>query len=753
MTNEIIKPHNFEIAKNQIHALSQKVPPVSLKKFKTEGNIIPWNDHNVTGEEINNFLVSPLQDTLRFQNTNIRNLFKITNEVYKALESLDKEYIQAIIAAVKSAEIASGQAKTASNQAKDASREALEASRKANNAQEDIKKTIEALQATVKILKDFKEKVSKEIPYFSTINSKLSTFQAKILAIEHDNKLVSESAKLITELKTSVLCQVHIKDIDTLWRNLQENKLAIDSLGPNIEKIGQIEDDISRLVYPLIKQLKSFSHTQDIDTIWNDVENNKDNLVGIHSQLDAFIEKVNQVTEYVNSDIASLQQYRSLLESYEHLGDVDAIWNDVENHKDILDSLHFQIDAFVENVKLTTEHINSGISTLQQYRSLLESYEHLGDVDNIWKDVESHKDNLDGLHSQLDAFVEKVSQVTENINSNIAALQHYRSLLESYEHLGNVDTIWNDVEDHKGDLTGLHSQIDAFVEMVDLAAKHINSDISALQQYRSLLESYKHLGDVDNIWKDVESHKDNLDGLHSQIDAFVKKVSQVTENINSDIAALQHYRSLLESHEHLGDIDTIWNDVEDHKGNLTGLHSQIDAFVEMVDLAAKHINSDIKALQQHRSILETYKHLGDIDTIWNDVENHKDNLASLHSQIDAFVKKVKQETENINSDIAALQQYRSLLESYEHLGDIDTIWSDVEGHKNYLNNIDTKLTDFITETHSVTTSIKEGINTIEKKHLERNIIVDKKIKIAYGIAGGAIAFSVVQLILLLLGIL
>ena len=528
MTNEIIKPHNFEIAKNQILALSQDDHNVSLQKFKTEGNIIPWNDHNVTGKEINNSLVSPLQDTLRFQNTNIRILFKITNEVYKALESLDKEYIQAIIAAVKSAEIASGQAKTASNQAKDASREALEASRKANNAQEGIKKTIEALQATVKILKDFKEKVSKEIPYFSTINSKLSTFQAKILAIEHDNKLVSEAAKLITELETSILCQVHIKDIDT---------------------------------------------------IWNDVENHKGNLDGLHSQLDAFVEKVNQVTENINGDIAALQQYRSLLESYKHLGDIDTIWNEVENHKD----------------------------------------------------------NLDALHSQLDTVVEKVNQVTENINSDIAALQQYRSLLESYEHLGDVDTIWNDVEGHKDDLTSLHSQIGAFVEMADLTVKHINSDIKALQQHRSTLESYKHLGDIDAIWKDVEDHKDNLDGLHSQIDAFVKKVNQVAEDINSDIAALQ--------------------------------------------------------------------------------------------------------------------QYRSLLESYEHLGDIDAIWNDVEGHKKYLNNIDTKLTDFISETHSVTTSIKEGINTIERMQIERNIIVDKKIKIAYGIAGGAIAFSVIQLILQLLGIL
>lgn len=103
MANEIIKPHKFEVAKNNIYSQSKTVPYVSLKNFPTEGSIFSWNDHNITGEEANRLLVSPLQNTLIAQKSAIRSLFSIAKEVYQALESLDKEYIQGIIAAVKSA--------------------------------------------------------------------------------------------------------------------------------------------------------------------------------------------------------------------------------------------------------------------------------------------------------------------------------------------------------------------------------------------------------------------------------------------------------------------------------------------------------------------------------------------------------------------------------------------------------------------------------------------------------------------------
>lgn len=302
---ENIKRQNFEIAKNKIQTLAQNVPSkVSIESFPTEGTIIPWHNHNITGDEANRLLVLPLQSTLIAQNDNIRSLFNIADEVYKALESLDKEYIAGIITSIESAKVASDQAKTASAkaerasiQALNASQDALRASKKADNAQADIKKTIEGLTETVQILKEFK--------------------------------------KMVT---------------------------------------GKLDS----------------------------------------------IEKFNRTTERICNDIAALQQYHSKLESFKHLVDVDAIWNDVENQKTNLAGFHQQVDAFIESVSRTTERIHGEIAALQQYRSMLESFQHLGDVDVIWKDVESQKTDLANYRQQVDDLHRAHSKLEEvNMASHI----------------------------------------------------------------------------------------------------------------------------------------------------------------------------------------------------------------------------------------------------------------------------------------------------------------------------------------------
>ena len=194
MTNDIIKPHKFEVAKNKIQKLAHNVPStVSMERFQTEGSIFSWNNHNITGEEANRLLVSPLQSTLIAQNENIRSLFNIADEVYKALESLDKEYISGIITSVEAAKMASNQAKAASSkaeqaslQALDASQKALEASISANNAQTDIKKTIEGLKMTIQILKEFKEKVTLELAEISPLNKLTNSIKNRVQNIEQE---------------------------------------------------------------------------------------------------------------------------------------------------------------------------------------------------------------------------------------------------------------------------------------------------------------------------------------------------------------------------------------------------------------------------------------------------------------------------------------------------------------------------------------------------------------------------------------
>ena len=401
MENEIIKPHSFEIAKNKIQKLAHNVPStVSLNKFPTEGSIFSWNDHNITGDEANKLLVSPLQSTLIAQNTTILSLFNIADEVYKALESLDKEYIAGIITSIESAKMASSQAKTASDKAKqasmqalDASQKALEASKKANNAQADIKKTIEGLKMTVQILKEFKEKVTKDLSIVSSLNTQATSIRNRVQNIEHEEEQTKGKVKSLED---------RIRYIDIKINSISESSEVLQSLRP---------------------YLSSLSHIKDIDAIWYDIESQKTDLTDFHQQVDAFIEKVKQTTECIHSDITALQQYRSMLESFQHLNDVDTIWNDVESQKTDLTGFHQQVDAFIEKVKQTTERIHSDIAALQKYRSMLESFQHLNDVDTIWNDVESQKTDLTGFHQQVNKFISEVHATHTEIKDSIKNLE------------------------------------------------------------------------------------------------------------------------------------------------------------------------------------------------------------------------------------------------------------------------------------------------------------------------------------------
>ncbi|ABI69362.1 hypothetical protein [Syntrophomonas wolfei] len=147
MDELIIQTHDFNTAKNQLKEFSEKIPSsVDLQTVATNGGLFDLFDHNVTGAEFN-ILTAQIQKHL----ISIHNLhnesIKEFGQVYKALEALDKDYIQAIILSIKAAE-------TASNQAK---KSAFEAEKNSL----DIDKTIKVQTQTINVLKQFKEQIDK----------------------------------------------------------------------------------------------------------------------------------------------------------------------------------------------------------------------------------------------------------------------------------------------------------------------------------------------------------------------------------------------------------------------------------------------------------------------------------------------------------------------------------------------------------------------------------------------------------------
>lgn len=235
MANNTIKKHNFELAKNRIKSLASQVPPsVSLESFRTDGSILRFTSHKVTGKEINENLVDPLQKKLIDQNNHIRNLYNAADEVYKALDLLDKEYVSGIEGTAEAAALASDQAlaasknaQKASNQALDASSQALDASKKATTAQADIKRTIEALQTTVRILKEFKEKVTKDFTTLSLVPNQITSINMKLKFLEQSNdgvhKQVDEFVNETHDVEISIRAS-----IEELANSQQEKNILVD---------------------------------------------------------------------------------------------------------------------------------------------------------------------------------------------------------------------------------------------------------------------------------------------------------------------------------------------------------------------------------------------------------------------------------------------------------------------------------------------------------------------------------------------
>ena len=328
--------------------------------------------------------------------------------------------------------------------------------------------------------------------------------------------------------------------------------------------------------------------------------------------------------------------------------------------------------------------------------------------------------------TEMNQFIEIVQNKLISVNTSLRSI------------IGEFKQVYNAFDFLDGEY------INGIIGSVECAEEASKQALTAQADIKTTVENLKKtvIGLVD-LRKTVERIENTLNAQSPNDIAL----------INRRINSLNHIYSQFSSNSHYKDIDTIWNDVEGHKTDLAGLNQQVAYFIEKVNQTTERISNDITTLQQYRSILESYKHLGDVDNIWRDVEEHKADLTGLHHQVDAFVEKVNQITERINNDITALQQYRSVLESYKHLGDVDAMWGDIEGHKVTLDKLHQQVNDFISEVHAAETEIKESIQIMEESNADAHLRYEKKIKIVYSIGGTAVGLSIIQFILQIMGVL
>ncbi len=97
-----VSNHDFNAAKEQLKKFAeQDIEELKFDKVRTHEDFfgVEWAEHGVTGKEFNS-LVEKVQKYFSKVYDRDQNLIEEFGEVYKALEALDKDYIQAILTSV-----------------------------------------------------------------------------------------------------------------------------------------------------------------------------------------------------------------------------------------------------------------------------------------------------------------------------------------------------------------------------------------------------------------------------------------------------------------------------------------------------------------------------------------------------------------------------------------------------------------------------------------------------------------------------
>ncbi|WP_445002701.1 hypothetical protein [Exiguobacterium alkaliphilum] len=195
--------------------------------------------------------------------------------------------------------------------------------------------------------------------FFSELSEKIE-YTADVL--ENQIPVIQETATFAEQLKNIT----HIADVDAMWKDINEAKKSLNIIDKSLLTINEDglkkQDHIDK-IESFVTMLKGYVHLKDLDSMWEDLDVSKINIKKINmevhdilkrteehklrinqleqtdiihaDQLDRLVQVDNSILKRSDSnerEINDLKKYKEKLNEISHLEDVDSIWKSVEEH-------------------------------------------------------------------------------------------------------------------------------------------------------------------------------------------------------------------------------------------------------------------------------------------------------------------------------------------------------------------------------------------------------------------------------------
>ena len=333
---------------------------------------------------------------------------------------------------------------------------------------------------------------------------------------------------------------------------------------------SQIQTHLHSINNPQIKLIKEFGQVYSalealdkdyIQAILISIKATEETSEGIQKTQ----EQIKKIVENQRKTLEELKKFKQKLDGYAHLGDIDKIWGDCQKWHQDMASLTKEISAATEHGKdndKKIEALKSALSTAEKktgdlsaqfsrmierlesvtaFTSALEKITHLQDVDEMWESLAAAHSNLKNISSTIEVIQKGAAKNQEEINKIIAFVEKVSSI----EHLMDVDKLWSLVEEqklHLKDIDRINEEQTSQLESLSRENNKIADRVSANEgSIKNLDESIRkingmtHLKDVDSTWDTVKEHSGQLTEIEKHNEAIAASVQKNKEDVEAKI--------------------------------------------------------------------------------------------------------------------------------------------------------------------------------------------------------------------------
>jgi len=179
--------------------------------------------------------------------------------------------------------------------------------------------------------------------------------------------------------------------------------------------------------------------------------------------------------------------------------------------------------------------------------------------------LKQHNEKLANQQDKLNANQAEIEKTVANVSKIVTVLKGFKEKLEVYEHLTDIDKIWDDwntiitvlnsyklrIQKVEQEGKSHTDQLDELVKADDKIRECIDfnmRDINYLKKYKETLGGISHLEDIDSIWKDVEGHTAQLTEIEKKDEELSTTIQKNKDEVENKITdAVQMTNDTVES--------------------------------------------------------------------------------------------------------------------------------------------------------------------------------------------------------------